>query len=339
MTKEKVIYERIHGNDNDLFAVSSKPKKMPQMGMFFCLEGEIEVVLDDKEYLLRKNSMTIYYPYSLLKVVRRSENLEGLIMAVEIDAIIPIITKLADIDSLLKLRQNPTVVLNDNLTEWMKRYVLLFEKHLEMNNFYAEKAYRKLWQLNHLQLENVKTNILLLIAMAFTDQEDNFKFAVNRKDEIARKFLIDLRNFATIQHEVKFYSNRQFISMRYFSFVIKEKTGKTPSQWIATSLVNEAKEYLTITNMSVKEISAVSALVSVGIFITAVVRIITGLDRFADLYGGLSVYILAAIFQIILMALTMREKFTETESEDILNGIDVSNELSPMENVDDGYWR
>ena len=156
MTKEKFIYKRIHGNDNDLFAVSSKPKKMPQTGMFFCLEGEIEVVIDNKEYLLRKNSMTIYYPYSLLKVVRRSENLEGLIMAVEIDAIIPIISKFVDIDSILKLSQNPTVVLNDNLTEWMKRYVLLFEKHLEMNNFYAEKAYRKLWQLNHLQLENVK---------------------------------------------------------------------------------------------------------------------------------------------------------------------------------------
>lgn len=255
MANDNIIYKKIYGNENDMFAVSQETKKMAQTGMFICIQGEVEIEIDEKNYILQKNSILIYYPYSILKVIRRSQDLEGTIIAIDIESVLPIITKLTEVDSLLDIRQNPTTVLSDEFMTWMREYILLYEKHMELAKTFAENEYRKLWQLNHLQLENVKTNLVLLITMAFTKKGAEVKYSVNRKDEITRKFLIDLRSFSNEQHEVKFYADRQFISMRYFSFVVKERTGKTPSQWIAAYLLNNAKDFLRNTNMSVKEIS------------------------------------------------------------------------------------
>ena len=255
MANDNVIYKKIFGNENDMFAVNNETKKMAQTGMFVCMQGEVEIELDEKKYLIHRNTILIYYPYSVLKVLSRSENLQGIVMAIELESVLPIITKLTEVDSLLDIRQNPVVLLSDEFMKWMKEYILFYEKHTLLAKKFAENEYKKLWQLNQLQLENVKTNLVLLITMAFTKKEAEVKYSINRKDEITRNFLMDLRYFANEQHEVKFYADRQFISMRYFSFVVKERTGKTPSQWIATSLLNDAKDFLKNTNMSVKEIS------------------------------------------------------------------------------------
>ena len=104
-----------------------------------------------------------------------------------------------------------------------------------------------------------------------------------------------------------------------------------------------AKEKLThweyrMASLSVKEISAVSILVSVGLIAAAAVRIAEERD-FALLYRGAVIYILILILQSILMTAALREKFIATESEDVLKGIDVTNELSPMDDPDSGYWR
>lgn len=105
-----------------------------------------------------------------------------------------------------------------------------------------------------------------------------------------------------------------------------------------------AKEKLTrweyrISSLSVKEISAVCVLVSAGLFITAAARVLAGTDPFRISYRGLSVYLLISILHGLLLLFTMREKYLETESEDILKGIDVTNELFPTDDPDNGYWR
>lgn len=104
-----------------------------------------------------------------------------------------------------------------------------------------------------------------------------------------------------------------------------------------------AKEKLThweyrMASLSVKEISAVSALVSAGLIAAAAVRIAKGQDP-VHLSRGAFIYILILILQSILMTAAMREKYIATESEDVLKGIDVTNELSPVDDPDSGYWR
>ncbi len=255
MANDNVIYSQLNGNGDDALKVEHKIKKMSQGGMFICNRGEARIKLDDMPLILKANTMVVYFPYSTLEITYRSNDLNGIIMAIELDGVQPLLSRISDIDSVLHIRQNPFTNLSEDDRDRIYNYIRLYETHLELSKLYAENNQKRFWQLNNIQLENIKTNLILQIFLVYLPKDANPKNSVNRKDEIVRKFLNDLQHNYLSQHQVGFYSNRQFISMRYFSFVIKDRTGKTPSQWIASALVNDAKHMLTDTNLTVKEIA------------------------------------------------------------------------------------
>ena len=255
MSNDNVIYLQVNGNEDDALRVDHKVKKLTQGGMFICNKGTAKIKLDDMPITLEENTMVVYFPYSTLEIIYRSADLNGIIMAIELDGVQPLLAKITDIDSVLHIRQNPFAKLNVDDRKRIFEYIQLYERHLMLSKSFAVNNQRRFWQLNNIQLENIKTNLILQIFLVYTPMDASPKNAVNRKDEIVRKFLNDLQHNYIEQHEVGFYSNQQFISMRYFSFVIKDRTGKTPSQWIAASLVNDAKHMLTDSNLTVKEIA------------------------------------------------------------------------------------
>lgn len=245
----------INGNEDDVLRADNHIRKLSQGGMFICKKGEARIVLDDKSFVLKENMMVIYFPYSTLEVIYRSEDVDGIVMAIELDGVQPLLSKITDIDSVLHIRQNPVTSLTEESKFRIEGYIKLYERHLELSKYYAQNNFRRLWQLNNMQLDNVKTNLILQIILAYTPSDASLKNGVNRRDEIVRKFLSDLQRYYVEQHEVGFYSNLQYISMRYFSFVVKNRTGKTPSQWISSALLNDAKHMLTSTNFTIKEIA------------------------------------------------------------------------------------
>ena len=104
------------------------------------------------------------------------------------------------------------------------------------------------------QAELLSYSLMLEVLQCYTNvMPTNRSFS--RKDEVLQKFVTQLyRNYRT-QHEVSFYAEQQFLTTRYFSTIIKECSGKSPTQWIATALLVEARNLLSHTNMTIKEIS------------------------------------------------------------------------------------
>lgn len=56
-------------------------------------------------------------------------------------------------------------------------------------------------------------------------------------------------------HEVKYYANIFCVSPKYFSTVIRQTTGATPSEWIARYIVVRAKMLMRTTDLSMQQIS------------------------------------------------------------------------------------
>ena len=52
-----------------------------------------------------------------------------------------------------------------------------------------------------------------------------------------------------------FYARMQHITPRYFSAIIKEKTGDSALQWIVRMVITEAKQLLEESDLSIKEIA------------------------------------------------------------------------------------
>ncbi len=79
---------------------------------------------------------------------------------------------------------------------------------------------------------------------------------MSRQEEIVFIFLNDLSRFHHTERSVEFYAERQSITTRHLSAVVKDVTGKSAGQVIALIVMNEAKVLLNSSSKPVSEISS-----------------------------------------------------------------------------------
>lgn len=79
---------------------------------------------------------------------------------------------------------------------------------------------------------------------------------MSRQEEIVFIFLNDLALHHQKERSVEFYAERQFVTTRHLSAVVKEVTGKSAGQVIALIVMNEAKVLLNSSSKPVSEISS-----------------------------------------------------------------------------------
>ncbi|WP_419868114.1 helix-turn-helix domain-containing protein [Chryseobacterium sp. CT-SW4] len=80
---------------------------------------------------------------------------------------------------------------------------------------------------------------------------------MSRQEEIVFIFLNDLAANHHTEKTVEFYAEKQSITTRHLSSVVKTITGKSASQIIALVIINEAKVLLNSTKKPVSEISSI----------------------------------------------------------------------------------
>lgn len=255
MLPDTVTYRRYFGNVSDALAVGTGPIRSDRGGMFLCLRGEVEVTLDDSVYTLREHDLCIYFPSSVLEVRRRSDDLDGLLLSIDINAAQPVLVKVSDIDRLLDIRQHPVTHLSDTHVAHIRQYIALYLHHQSLAQQLAETNRRSHWQLNNLQCEEIRNCLLLQIIIAYMRDDTVASNGLNRQEEIVRRFFTALRQHGREEHEVGYYAAQQCLSMRHFSTVVRERTGRTPRQWIVSALLTDARQLLTEADRTVKEVS------------------------------------------------------------------------------------
>jgi len=106
--------------------------------------------------------------------------------------------------------------------------------------------------------------ILLLKIKEYFFQDYNPIYEGNRNSQIVKTFKQNLEQHFTelvtgrtaVQLRVQDYADKQSLHVNYLSNVIKTKTGKSVSHWIADRTVTEAKIMLQNPELSIKEIAA-----------------------------------------------------------------------------------
>lgn len=95
------------------------------------------------------------------------------------------------------------------------------------------------------------------MAGIISKEDSNSMSQMSRQEEIVFIFLNDLAQHHTHERSVEFYAQRQSITTRHLSAVVKEITGKSASQIISLIVMNEAKVLLNSSNKPVSEISGI----------------------------------------------------------------------------------
>lgn len=146
-----------------------------------------------------------------------------------------------------------------------------FRNELVRNFCLEPKAFTRIWnnaELLQSMLENgdssanreeIIRHLFSAAVYQFGDiisQHSNFsKNKVSRKQEITLQFLKNVGEHFLQEREVTWYAEKQFITSRHLSALLKEVTGKTAGQIIAAYVMKEAKALLSSTEKSMYEIS------------------------------------------------------------------------------------
>ena len=78
---------------------------------------------------------------------------------------------------------------------------------------------------------------------------------MDMKGVVFQNFLTTLMQMYKKEREVAFYASEQSITSRYFASIVKEKTGRSPKEWIVQIVINSIKQTLLYSGKSIKEIA------------------------------------------------------------------------------------
>ncbi len=222
-------------------------------GIFYCQRGSVEVSLEGCHYHIKPGDVYIYMASTLVHLLHKSEDAEGIMVEVDFYYILPIVNKVINVESQLFMRKNPCVSLSG---EQCAHFEYLLNNLWDRIN--AEDCQKENVQYQHLKLELIKsmgqTICYEILNMYFTNQPLQ-PFQQGKKDVVFQNFMLSLFRFYRKERDVSFYARMQHITPRYFSAIIKEKTGDSALQWIVRMVITEAKQLLEESDLSIKEIA------------------------------------------------------------------------------------
>ena len=188
-----------------------------------------------------------------MKISRTSPDLKGIMIEVDLNYIIPIVNKVINSENLLYLRENPSF----SLTEEQYNYLEPLIKALQQRMLIAKEQNISIQRLR-LTSELIKSwgqTLCYEVLNIYFSYQPSQLLSQNKKDKIFQNFVITLFRYYQQERDVTFYASKQYLSSRYFSAVIKEKSGSTALQWIVQMVITEAKQLLENSDLTIKEIA------------------------------------------------------------------------------------
>lgn len=225
------------------------------VGFFICTQGSMDVEISQRKYSIKERFMFFYFPNMLVRITNVSKDLEGyLAMSNNYSRILTIVNKTLPLNTQLQLRDRPYRKINNEQLE--------YATHL-LNSLIQELAL-----LKNLDSNDIKQKIFVEAVNSYTEycaykilyifigNEPITSQIADRKELIVQNFILSLLRKFKGQRKVTSYAAEQYLTQNYFSAIIKEKTNKTASEWIAQTTMSYIENALKYSDDSIKELSA-----------------------------------------------------------------------------------
>ena len=215
-----------------------------------CKEGHIQVTINGKTYDSNPNSLLVCSRLHVLTGAMISTDFRCSIIAITNERLQDIIHEPGQtINHWLLFTNYPLIPLSETDRELLGCHRLFIEKRL------TQAYYNYSQQAVHLLLNAA---ICEIIGICLKQKEKNIiespSTNTHPSSNITQSFLMLLSESNMKERSVQYYADQLCITAKYFSFVIRNETGKTPSEWIREQLVERIRHLLLETSYSIKEI-------------------------------------------------------------------------------------
>ena len=240
-------YLKLDSSSTDFHELKAKIPLILDAGVvvFVCLEGEGKIVVDMQTISIRRGSIVILLPYSVIQLADISDNTRITLIATGMGFLEKLALSQPVENYVEKIREMPCLQLSENQLEQAKKIYLFVEK------LYKEAT-------GPLKQE-IRSSLLTLLALEivtlFAENQETGSPRLSRQDQVFRNFTISLAKNVSQHRTVEFYANEACLTPKYFSTVIKKRSGKLPMDWITERTIVLIKYLLHNSDKSIQEIS------------------------------------------------------------------------------------
>lgn len=227
--------------------------QLDKSGFFYCKRGAMNLVLDNHAYDIHAGDMYLYPPFSKTYIRKISDDLQGVVGVADFDFVFTLATSMTNTQNYLYMRENPCISLNELQRERIDELVALIRRREESQAAYSAMEHSRIIY-GHL-LSSLGKALCCEIIEAYFFNHPIQPLKQDRKDTIFQNFIFSLSQNFHIRHDVAFYAAQQCLTPRYFSTIVREKSGRNALQWITMVVIAEAKKLLIDPNQSIKEIA------------------------------------------------------------------------------------
>lgn len=243
--EQGILDDRISANDNLIVYTNT-------CGFFLCQKGEVKVSVNNQIRRIKAGDLYLYLPATYVYVMEKSPGFEGITYKASMSFVMPLIAESRYTKNILSIRNNPSVSLEPHQQQQLEQLIAVIEDRQKMLTT-ADNDYCRQILLH--AITKLGESLIHEIIFHFFSKQPVFQTKLDNKDYILQTFIINLMDKYKDNREVAYYARLQCLTPRYFSSIIKEKSGKTPQQWIIQMVINSIKQSLLYTPKTIKEIA------------------------------------------------------------------------------------
>ena len=242
----------VDASSSGLFHPGDIISALNECGAFLCTRGEVKLSLDGEVYHILPGNLYIYMPSALVRLISISDDARGVLVAVDVNFALPVAQRMMDVGNLLYIRRHPCVPMSEAEYTYMIRQTERIRERVAQRRTAEGILRQRLMQELVKSMGQTMICEVLNIYFAHCPMQP---LSQSTKDVIFHNFLMALFRHFRREREVAFYADLQHLTPRYFSAIIKEKSGSNPLQWIVQMVITEAKLLLETSDLSIKEIA------------------------------------------------------------------------------------
>ena len=213
-----------------------------------CVDGSVDLRLNQKDYHLRKNDFLIAMPGFIAEKMEMDVDSKIIVSAVAMDFLGKSPMKSSeDLRKWLMKQEGPAklTLTDEECDEFVRLYKSFRQCSASVDKKYVLDT---LIGFIHMTLPMINSTIMRL---GMSDEG----VTLSRKKDLVLKFLNDVHTYCNKERSVAFYADRCFLSPKYFARLVTESLGKKPGDIIKENVILEAKVMLISKSFSVQQVS------------------------------------------------------------------------------------
>lgn len=232
-------------------SLSVEPKS--KAGLFLCTSGEAEVMIGKRIYKIFPGVLYVISPIIVIVKLSQSADFGGVYILDRLEVFFPMVRSFANTIVGLRVYNNPCQVLDpEEIRFVLERDAYIRQKQQELSACTLPEER----MLRTRAIELIKQQTMLEVVCIYLRGRELHPHREDAQEGKVFMFLLLLHKHFHTHRDVSFYADEVGLSAGRFSHIIRQKTGITPSAWIARATISHIQTLLRETQMTIKEIAA-----------------------------------------------------------------------------------